>query len=122
MGEKKLTPLHELHEARGAKLVDFAGWEMPVHFAGVLPEHLHTRAAASLFDVSHMGQILVRAADMEQAAALLESVTPASMSGLAEGRQRYCVLTNGPTTSTSFPMPPAPRPTSWCCAPSTGWR
>lgn len=94
MGEIRITHLHGLHEELGARLVEFAGWEMPVQFAGVLPEHLHTRAAASLFDVSHMGQILVRAASVERAAGLLESVMPASVAGLKEGRQRYSVLTN----------------------------
>ena len=58
----KRTPLYALHRALGAKMVPFAGYEMPVHFtAGVLREHLHTRAAAGLFDVSHMGQIALRA-------------------------------------------------------------
>ncbi len=87
------TALHPLHVELGAKLVDFAGWEMPVQFAGVLPEHLHTRSAASLFDVSHMGQLLVRAEDPDQAAVLLETVMPASLTGLNQGRQRYVVIT-----------------------------
>ena len=57
----KRTPLHALHVARGGKLVPFAGYEMPVQFpAGVLKEHLHTRSAAGLFDVSHMGQLALR--------------------------------------------------------------
>ena len=57
----KRTPLHALHVARGGKMVPFAGYEMPVQYAaGVLKEHLHTRAAAGLFDVSHMGQIALR--------------------------------------------------------------
>src|SRR5215470_16946898 len=58
----KRTPLHALHAASAARMVPFAGYEMPVQFAaGVMKEHLHTRAAAGLFDVSHMGQILLRA-------------------------------------------------------------
>ena len=58
----KTTPLHALHEACGGKMVPFAGYDMPVQFAtGVLREHLHTRASAGLFDVSHMGQIALRA-------------------------------------------------------------
>ena len=88
------TVLHPLHVRLGARLVEFADWEMPVQFAGVLPEHRQTRSAASLFDVSHMGQLLVRAESMERAAALLETLMPTSVVGLLEGRQRYCVLTN----------------------------
>src|ERR1700743_181344 len=58
----KETPLHALHLARGGKMVPFAGYDMPVQYpSGVLREHLHTRAAAGLFDVSHMGQIVLRA-------------------------------------------------------------
>jgi hypothetical protein len=58
----KRTPLHALHLALGARMVPFAGYDMSVQYpAGVLKEHLHTRAAASLFDVSHMGQISLRA-------------------------------------------------------------
>ena len=57
----KRVPLHDLHVARGGKIVPFAGYEMPVQYAaGVLKEHLHTRASAGLFDVSHMGQIVLR--------------------------------------------------------------
>ena len=58
----KRTPLHALHVARGGKMVPFAGYDMPVQYpAGVLKEHLHTRASAGLFDVSHMGQLALRA-------------------------------------------------------------
>lgn len=92
----KTTALHALHQELGGKLVDFAGWELPVQFAGGLKEHQHTREAASLFDVSHMGQVLIRpkSGDMADAAAALESLIPASVAGLAEGRQRYGLLTN----------------------------
>src|ERR1700738_420178 len=75
----KRTPLHALHVASSARLVPFAGYEMPVQFAaGVLKEHLHTRAAAGLFDVSHMGQILLRAksSDTRDAALALERLVP----------------------------------------------
>jgi aminomethyltransferase len=76
-------------------MAPFAGWEMPVHFAaGVLAEHLHTRAGASLFDVSHMGQVVLRPRrGMEALLADLEALTPADLLGLPEGRQRYALLT-----------------------------
>jgi aminomethyltransferase len=70
----KRTPLYELHRARGARMVPFAGYEMPVQYpAGIIAEHLHTRAQAGLFDVSHMGQIRLRG---ERAAAALEALVP----------------------------------------------
>ncbi len=88
----KRTVLHALHTELGAKMVPFAGYEMPVQFPmGVLREHLHTRAAAGLFDVSHMGQLLLRGNGVAQA---LESLVPANLQGLAEGRQRYGFFTN----------------------------
>ncbi|WP_072389978.1 glycine cleavage system aminomethyltransferase GcvT [Hyphomicrobium sp. CS1GBMeth3] len=93
----KRTPLHALHVARGARMVPFAGYEMPVNYApGVLKEHLHTRAAAGLFDVSHMGQIALRAKSgrLEDAARALERLVPVDVLGLAPGRQRYAVFTN----------------------------
>ncbi|MEX2480493.1 MAG: glycine cleavage system aminomethyltransferase GcvT [Gammaproteobacteria bacterium] len=84
------TPLHGLHEALGARFVPFAGYQMPVQYpAGIKQEHLHTRAQASLFDVSHMGQIAVRGP-----AAALEDLVPGDIAGLAVGQQRYSVLTN----------------------------
>ena len=59
--ELRETPLHALHLALGARMVPFAGYDMPVQYpAGIMKEHLHTRAAAGLFDVSHMGQIALR--------------------------------------------------------------
>ena len=90
------TGLYDLHVALGARMVPFAGWSMPVQYpAGVLAEHLHTRAKAGLFDVSHMGQILVTPRDghPETAALALESLIPADVLGLAPGRQRYGLLT-----------------------------
>ena len=93
----KRTPLHALHVASGAKMVPFAGYDMPVQFAaGVLKEHLHTRAAAGLFDVSHMGQMLVRAksGDVEDAALALERLVPQDIVAIAPGRQRYAQFTN----------------------------
>ena len=85
------TPLAALHRALGARLVPFAGYAMPVQYpAGIMAEHLHCRAAAALFDVSHMGQAELRG---EGAAAALERLTPADVEGLKPGRQRYGLLT-----------------------------
>jgi aminomethyltransferase len=93
----KRTPLYALHLARGGRIVPFAGYEMPVQFsAGVLKEHLHTRERAGLFDVSHMGQIALRAksGDVEDAARALERLVPQDMLALPPGRQRYAQFTN----------------------------
>lgn len=89
------TPLHDFHIARGGSMVEFAGWDMPVHYAaGLLAEHNHTREAASLFDVSHMGQVLLRGDTLEATGAALETLTPASVLGLKPWRQRYGLFTN----------------------------
>ena len=70
MSDLLTTPLHDLHVELGAKMVPFAGYSMPVQYPmGVMKEHLHTRANAGLFDVSHMGQVIVRAPDGYAAAA-----------------------------------------------------
>jgi len=93
----KRTPLHALHVSLGAKMVPFAGYEMPVQFAeGVLREHLHTRASVGLFDVSHMGQIALRAKSgrVEDAALSLERLVPQDIVVVAPGRQRYAQFTN----------------------------
>ena len=88
----RTTPLDALHRRLGAKMVPFAGYDMPVQYpAGVMAEHLHTRAAASLFDVSHMGQFSLRGPG---AATALERLTPGDFQGLAAGRQRYTLLLN----------------------------
>lgn len=90
-------PLHALHVARGAKLVPFAGYEMPVQYAtGVLKEHLHTRTAAGLFDVSHMGQIVLRpkSGRLEDAVRALERLVPQDIASIPPGRQRYAFFTN----------------------------
>lgn len=94
--ELKQTPLHALHQELGAKLVPFAGYSMPVQYPmGVMGEHLHTRAQAGLFDVSHMGQVIVTPTkDMAALDAGLEALMPVAVSGLAEGRQRYGMFTN----------------------------
>jgi aminomethyltransferase len=94
--ELKRTPLHALHVALGGKLVSFAGYEMPVQYApGVLREHLHTRERAGLFDVSHMGQIALRARSgaVEDAASALERLVPQDIVGVTPGRQRYAQFT-----------------------------
>ncbi len=91
------TPLHALHSEAGARMVDFAGYQMPIHYRpGILKEHLHTRELASLFDVSHMGQFALTplTSDIRDAAQALESVLPSDIVGLGERRQRYAVLTN----------------------------
>jgi aminomethyltransferase len=86
------TPLTTLHQQFGAKLVPFAGYQMPLHYpSGALAEHRHTRAAASLFDVSHMGQIRLSG---EHIAAALEALMPANVIDLPVGRQCYALLTN----------------------------
>jgi aminomethyltransferase len=91
------VPLHALHVARGARTVAFAGYEMPLQYAtGVLKEHLHTRTAAGLFDVSHMGQIVLRpkSGKLEDVARRLERLVPQDILALAPGRQRYAQFTN----------------------------
>jgi aminomethyltransferase len=93
----KRTPLHALHLSLGAKMVPFAGYDMPVQYpAGVLKEHLHTRQKAGLFDVSHMGQIALRprSGRVEGAALALERLVPQDLVALGVGRQRYAQFTN----------------------------
>ncbi len=85
-GEPKFTRLHETHKALGAKMVPFAGWEMPVWYTSVVEEHLATRQAAGLFDVSHMGVYEVRGAD---AAPFLDTVTGNDCGGLRPGESVY---------------------------------
>jgi glycine cleavage system T protein (aminomethyltransferase) len=88
----KRTPLYDLHRALGARMVAFAGYEMPVQFpAGIIAEHLHTRAKAGLFDVSHMGQIALRGAAVARA---LEALVPGDLQGLMPQQMRYTLLLN----------------------------
>jgi len=97
MAELKRTVLYDLHTALGAKMVPFAGYEMPVQYPmGVMKEHLHTRTAAGLFDVSHMGQVVLRprSGKIEDAALALETLIPAAYLELKPGRQRYGFFTN----------------------------
>ncbi|KFI30883.1 glycine cleavage system aminomethyltransferase GcvT [Paenirhodobacter enshiensis] len=87
----KRTGFYDLHVELGARMVPFAGWEMPVQYPmGVMKEHLHTRAEAGLFDVSHMGQVILPAS----AVAELESLVPVDIAGLGLNRQRYAMFTN----------------------------
>ncbi|MFV8819013.1 glycine cleavage system aminomethyltransferase GcvT [Haliea sp. E17] len=89
----KTTPLNTLHRELGAKMVPFAGYDMPVQYpTGIIREHQHTRDQAGLFDVSHMGQVVVSGPG---AAAALERLLPADLEGLGEHRQTYSLLTNG---------------------------
>ena len=86
------TPLHALHLELGAKMVPFAGYDMPVQYAaGIIAEHNHTRSKAGLFDVSHMGQLRVSGRDP---AAAFERLVPGDIKGLAPSRMRYTQLTN----------------------------
>jgi len=89
------TPLNALHRELGAKMVPFAGYDMPVQFPlGVLKEHQHTRDAAGLFDVSHMGQAWLLSEDGSDPAVALETLVPADVQGLTPGQQRYSQLLN----------------------------
>ena len=92
----KRLALHDLHVSLGGRMVPFAGYEMPVQYpAGVMKEHLHVRAAAGLFDVSHMGQVILRPKTSYEATALaFEGLMPVDVLGLVEGRQRYGLFTN----------------------------
>ena len=90
--EPARTPLHDLHVELGGRMVDFAGWSLPVQYtAGIMAEHRHCREAAALFDVSHMGQVLIHG---EGAAAAFETIVPGNVTGLGEDRLRYTVFTN----------------------------
>ncbi|WP_445679700.1 glycine cleavage system aminomethyltransferase GcvT [Radicibacter daui] len=90
----RTTPLDALHRELGGRMVEFAGYALPVQYpAGIMKEHLHTRAAAGLFDVSHMGQLRLDGAPQEIIAAALESIVPGAVTTLKPGRQRYSMLT-----------------------------
>ena len=95
MSELLHLPLEELHVELGARMVPFAGYSMPVQYGlGVMKEHLHTRMAAGLFDVSHMGQVILRGADYTAVARAMEALVPVDIAGLGLGRQRYGYFTN----------------------------
>ena len=88
----KRTPLYDLHVELGGKMVDFAGWDMPVQYPmGIMGEHNHTRTKAGLFDVSHMGQVILRG---DGAAEKLETLVPSALTTLKEGKARYTFFTN----------------------------
>jgi len=87
--EPEMLPLDGWHRARGGRMVEFAGYWMPVQYEGIIAEHLWTRDHAGLFDVSHMGQLLVSG---EGAAGALEALLPGDISALNPGRQRYSLL------------------------------
>ncbi len=91
-GELLKTPLYDLHVAHGARIVPFAGYAMPVQYPdGIIAEHKHTRTAAGLFDVSHMGQAFLRGDDV---LAAFETLVPGDIAGLGTGRTRYTLLLN----------------------------
>ncbi|WP_086479161.1 glycine cleavage system aminomethyltransferase GcvT [Oceanospirillum sanctuarii] len=91
-GALKKTPLFDLHNELGARMVPFAGYEMPVQYPlGVKKEHIQTREKAGLFDVSHMGQVKLHGAN---AAKALESLVPVDIIDLPAGKQRYALFTN----------------------------
>lgn len=84
------TPLHAAHVALGARMVPFAGYDMPVQYpTGIIAEHQHTRSSAGAFDVSHMGQAFLRSETHDAVAGALETLIPADIRGLQRGRQRY---------------------------------
>lgn len=95
MTDLKHTPLYDLHVELGAKMVPFAGYEMPVQYPlGVMKEHLHTRAAVGLFDVSHMGQVILSGDSWDHVARRFETLVPMDVLGLEDGRQRYGLFLN----------------------------
>ena len=85
-------PLDVWHRARGGRMVEFAGYHMPVQYEGIMAEHLWVRESAGLFDVSHMGQLVFRAEGRVDVVAALEALLPADIAGLGEGKQRYSLL------------------------------
>jgi aminomethyltransferase len=87
--ESKALPLNDWHQALGARMVPFAGYSMPIQYEGIMAEHRWTRESAGLFDVSHMGQLIVAGAGAEQA---LEALLPGDLAILKEGRLRYSLL------------------------------
>jgi aminomethyltransferase len=87
----RFTPLHHLHVELHGKIVDFAGWALPVQFEGIMAEHRHCRDRAGLFDVSHMGQVRIQG---KGAAATFERLVPGNIEGLKPGHARYTVFTN----------------------------
>ena len=92
MSELKRTALYEAHMAAGATMVDFGGWEMPIQYpAGIVAEHLSDRKGCGIFDVSHMGRLLVKGA---QRVAFLQRVLTSNVQALVPGRAQYCIIAN----------------------------
>ncbi|MCF6343756.1 MAG: glycine cleavage system aminomethyltransferase GcvT [Devosiaceae bacterium] len=88
------TSLYDLHIEHGARMVDFAGYELPIQYKSIVAEHNHTREQASLFDVSHMGQIIIKSEDFASTAKALEKIIPANIIDLKQGEMRYSTLLN----------------------------
>ena len=88
-GELRRTPLYDEHKALGARLVDFAGWEMPVQYSGIKAEHQAVRNQAGLFDVSHMGEVVFRGSDAEEA---VQRLVTRDVSRLADGQAGYAAV------------------------------
>ncbi len=91
----KKTRLNEAHKRYGGRMIEFAGWEMPVEYSGIMPEHVAVRTAAGLFDVSHMGEVTVKGAD---ALRFLQWLTPNDVARLAPGQVQYTALTTPEAT------------------------
>ena len=90
MSELKLTPLHHIHVAAGATMVDFGGWEMPIQYpSGIVAEHLNTRRNCGIFDVSHMGRLMIEGPDR---VAFLQKVLSSNVEALTVGRAQYCII------------------------------
>src|ERR687895_1632868 len=88
-GEPRRTPLYDEHKALGARLVDFAGWEMPVQYSGIKAEHQAVRNHVGLFDVSHMGEVVFRGPDAEEA---VQRLVTRDVSRLADGQAGYAAV------------------------------
>ena len=96
------TPLNNLHKGSHARMTPFAGYDMPLQYKnGIMSEHLHTRSHAGLFDVSHMGQVVLRGNDFKQTAKALETLIPMEVETLKVDRQRYGFFTN---SAGEYPM------------------
>ena len=90
MSELKRTQLYAVHVAAGASMVDFGGWEMPVQYpSGIVAEHLYTRHACSLFDVSHMGRLLIEGPERLE---FLQHVVTSNVAGLDLNKAQYCII------------------------------
>jgi aminomethyltransferase len=89
--ELNRTPLHDWHVAHGARMVDFAGWSMPVQYGSIVDEHQATRRAIGLFDISHMGRLII---DGPDARAFLDSVLTRRIDDMTPGQVRYSLMCN----------------------------